>query len=142
MKSLLDAIQTAFNQNPDLNSAYGTFPGGLEVSQAADSEALPLCVLTVLPPAPGVFSTGSHTVVSPYVETIYCQFTVYSTDPTFVQNAEAWLDETFNRVSLPALNGDYCLFSRRNGGGNPYKDLDGRTWRADYQYQFVVQRGL
>lgn len=133
MKTLLDGIQVAFAANGTLSSS---FANGCEVALAKDAEALPLCVLTVQPPAPPQFQTGIGT---PYAEQIVGQFTIYSTDPDFVQSMEADLDATFNGVQFN-IGSDYLVLSLRNGGGNPYRDMDGRTWRADYYYKFWVER--
>lgn len=134
MLTLLQGLQSQFNLSTNLTS---TFAGGLEVDQAKDNENLPLCVLAISPPAPATFQNAGAS--SPYVETIMCVFTIYATDPNTVQNTEAFLDAAYNRTSF-SVAPDYLLLSIRNGGGNPYRDIDGKTWRADYAYKFVVQR--
>lgn len=134
MKTLLDGIQTAFNASTPLASL---FPNGLEVSVAADAEVLPICILTIMPPAPPMYQTG---VASPYVENIIGQFSIYSTDPSFVQSIEPLLGAVFHVKQL-TIGTDYNLLSIRNGGGNVYRDSDdAKVWRADYSYKFVVER--
>lgn len=132
MIELLKAIQTTFNGA----SLAGSFANGLEVSVAKDAEALPLCILTIMPPPEPSYQSG----LAPYIERVTAQFSVYSTDDALVLGMEKSLDDAFNRSTI-SLTNDRCLQCMRSGGGNPYRDGDdARVWRADYFYKFWVQR--
>lgn len=131
MINLLTGIQLAFTGNTPLTTA---FPNGLEVGLAKDAEALPLCVLTIMPPPAPVFQSPQGQA---YIEQIVCQFSAYSTDNNFIMTVEGMLNSVFNNRNI-TLIGDVCLCSRKNGGGNPYRD-DERVWRVDLFYKFWVQ---
>ena len=131
MIQLLTAVQTAFNANISLSSL---FPNGLENAEAADTEALPTCVLVE------VSSNNDYNTSRGYVETGYIQFTVRSTNAGDVRNALEYLQSTYDHKPL-ALSPDLLMDSRIVMGAIVKKE-DERVWRGDVEYKFVVGRNL
>ena len=132
MIQLLTGIQTAWNANTFLNA---TFPNGLEIGAARDSEALPNAIAFIVTAIPSYDTSQTS-----YTVPIFIQFTVRDSNGDTVVQALDELQKTFDHRPMP-MTSDVLLDARIAGLNRIVKE-DERIYRADVEFRFTVGRNF
>lgn len=157
MLDTLAAIQQHFNDSAVLTA---TFPDGCYLSKAPNTEALPVCVLTV------ISNVADYNTGSDWIERMNVQFSVFATSDIQAAGAAEDIARQFDFARLPinveewdeytpppeAGLGDYPesphligqgttshIECRRVAGVGIVK-TDDDVWNAFVEYRVVVQR--